>query len=223
MVRPDVSLEALVFDFDGLILDTEWPEYSTVREEFEAHGLSLALEDWQEIVGRANNVHWFDWLESELGTSLERSVVIERRRRRHHALIAAEEIRPGVLALLDEARAAGVPVAVASSSSVEWVEGHLGRLGVLEHFTAVRCRDHVERGKPHPDLFLAALESVGADPARSVALEDSHHGCTAAKAAGMVCVVAPNDVTRSQRFDHADLVVESLADVSLASLTRLIG
>ena len=64
---------------------------------------------------------------------------------------------------------------------------------------------------------------MGADPARSVALEDSHHGCTAAKAAGMVCVVAPNDVTRSQRFDHADLVVESLADVSLASLTRLIG
>jgi HAD superfamily hydrolase (TIGR01509 family) len=213
----------LVFDFDGLILDTEWPEFSTVREEFERHGVQLALEDWQQIVGRADHVHWFDRLQAELGATLEREQIIERRRARHHALIAAEEIRPGVRALLDEAAEASVPVAVASSSTVDWVEGHLDRLGVLGHFTAIRCRDHVELCKPHPDLFAAALASIGADPARSVALEDSHHGCTAAKAAGMICVVAPNDVTRTQSFDHADLVVESLEDVTLSSLTRLIG
>ena len=142
---------------------------------------------------------------------------------RHHGLIAAEVVRPGVVTLLDEATAAGIPVGVASSSTVEWVEGHLDRLGVLDRFDVVRCRDHVERAKPSPDLFVAALAALGADPARSVALEDSHHGCTAAKAAGMVCVVVPNDVTRSQSFDHADLVVESLTEVSVAALTRLIG
>jgi beta-phosphoglucomutase-like phosphatase (HAD superfamily) len=101
------------------------------------------------------------------------------------------------------------------------VEGHLDRLGLLDRFAAVRCRDHVERAKPHPDLFTAALAAVGATPERSVALEDSHHGCSAAKAAGMFCVVVPNEVTRIQTFDHADLVVETLADLSLEQLSRL--
>jgi HAD superfamily hydrolase (TIGR01509 family) len=218
-----MSIDALIFDFDGLILDTEWPEFSTVREEFASHGVTLDLEDWQQIVGRADHPHWFDWLQAEVGTPLDRTEVVDRRRRRHHALIADEVVRPGVVALLDEALDAGIPVGVASSSSTDWVEGHLDRLGLLSRFAAVRCRDHVERAKPHPDLFAAALGAVGADPSRSVALEDSFHGCSAAKAAGMVCVVVPNEVTRSQSFDHADLVVDSLLDVSLQRLTRLIG
>jgi HAD superfamily hydrolase (TIGR01509 family) len=218
-----VLLDALIFDFDGLILDTEWPEFSTVREEFASHGVSLDLADWQQIVGRADHPHWFDWLQSEVETPLERAVVIERRRARHHALIAEQVVRPGVVALLDEAVEAGVPVGVASSSSMEWVEGHLDRLGLLARFTVVRCRDHVERAKPHPDLFEDALDAIGADPSRSVALEDSFHGCSAAKSAGMRCVVVPNDVTRSQVFDHADLVVDSLTDVSLERLGNLVG
>jgi HAD superfamily hydrolase (TIGR01509 family) len=183
-----VNLDALIFDFDGLILDTEWPEFATVRDEFAHHGVELVLEDWQGIVGRADHRHWFDWLEEETGRALERDVVVERRRQRHHALIAEQEILPGV----------------------------------LHHFEVVRCRDHVERAKPSPDLFLAALAALGADPQRSVALEDSHHGCSAAKAAGLVCVVVPNDVTRGAEFAHADLVVESLDEVSLADLTGLV-
>jgi HAD superfamily hydrolase (TIGR01509 family) len=213
-----MTIDALIFDFDGLILDTEWPEFSTVREEFAAHGVPLELEQWQQIVGRADHPHWFDWLQGEVAEPLDRTLVVEGRRARHHALIADERIRPGVVELLDQAQAAGLPVGVASSSSVEWVEGHLDRLGVLSRFSVVRCRDHVEQAKPHPDLFLAALDALDAAPARSVALEDSHHGCSAAKAAGMYCVVAPNDVTSTQSFDHADLVVESLADVSLEML-----
>lgn len=217
-----MNLDALIFDFDGLILDTEWPEFATVRDEFAHHGVELVLEDWQGIVGRADHRHWFDWLEEETGRALERDVVVERRRQRHHALIAEQEILPGVISLLREAAVAGVPVGVASSSSEEWVAGHLERLGVLHHFEVVRCRDHVERAKPSPDLFLAALAALGADPQRSVALEDSHHGCSAAKAAGLVCVVVPNDVTRGAEFAHADLVVESLDEVSLADLTGLV-
>jgi len=218
-----MSIDALIFDFDGLILDTEWPEFSTVREEFATHGVTLKLDDWQQIVGRADHPHWFDWLQAEVTSPLDRAVVVDRRRRRHHALIAAEVVRPGVVDLLDAALDSGIPVGVASSSSAEWVEGHLDRLGLLSRFNAVRCRDHVDRAKPHPDLFTAALAAVEADPARSIAFEDSHHGCSAAKAAGMVCVVVPNDVTRSQGFHHADLVVDSLLDVSLDRLTRLIG
>lgn len=216
-----MNLQALVFDFDGLILDTEVPEFVTVREVFRTHGVDLRLEDWQQIVGRADHPHWLDWLEDELGAPIpNRERVRLERQARHHALVAEQEIRPGVVDLLEEARMAEVPVAVASSSSLEWVEGHLTRRDLLHHFDVLRCRDHVERAKPWPDLFAAAVAHVGADPARTVALEDSHHGCAAAKVAGLFCVVVPNDVTRSQDFSHADLVVDSLEEITIAHLDR---
>jgi HAD superfamily hydrolase (TIGR01509 family) len=217
-----MPIRALIFDFDGLILDTEWSEFVTVRAEFEAHGAALELDDWRHRVGRADNPHWTTWLEEVADGPVDVDAVRTRRLEAHHAMIRAEEVRPGVVALLDEADAAGVPAAVASSSPASWVEPHLERVGLLGRFTAVRCRDHVSRGKPAPDLFLAAAEALGAAPARSVALEDSHHGSTAARAAGFVCVVAPNAVTRVPEFPDADLVVDSLADVDLASLGELV-
>lgn len=214
-----MALQALVFDFDGLILDTELPEYLTVRAEFEAHGLELPLEEWLGIIGRADHRHWLDWLEDELGAPLaDRDAVLERRRAAHHALIRTREILPGVRELLTAARTEGLATAVASSSPRAWVEGHLDRLGLLASFDAVRTRDDVARAKPWPDLFLAATDAVGADPATAVALEDSHHGCAAAKAAGLFCVVAPNELTAAQDFAHADLVVDSLADLDLPTL-----
>jgi HAD superfamily hydrolase (TIGR01509 family) len=209
---------AVVFDFDGLILDTEVPEFVTVQEEFANHGLELRLEDWQLRLGRADLPHWIDQLEAELGAPIERDVVRSRRLEKHHALIHQEVIRPGVVAVLDQADALGIPAAVASSSTSAWVEGHLDRLGVLDRFARVLTRDHVEHAKPWPDLYLASVEAVGVPPSTAVALEDSHNGCIAAKAAGLFCVIVPNDMTRSQDFTPADLVVDSLADVTLRGL-----
>ncbi len=217
-----MGIDALVFDFDGLIIDTEWSEFVTVRAEFEAHGVDLQLDEWRHRVGRADNPHWSAWLQEAAEGPVDVAAVRARRLEAHHALIRREEVRPGVVALLDEAAAAGVPTAVASSSPTTWVEPHLDRVGLLERFIIIRCRDHVARGKPAPDLYLAAAEALGVRPARSVALEDSHHGSTAARAAGFVCVVAPNEVTRVPEFPDADLVVDSLADVDLAALGRLV-
>jgi HAD superfamily hydrolase (TIGR01509 family) len=219
-----VTIEALVFDFDGLILDTETPEYETVAAEFAAHGVDLPLAAWQQIVGGADHPHWLDWLEDELGRPLpDRQVVLERRRAAHHRRIAAEVVLDGVIELLDEAVARDVPVAVASSSPSTWVDGHLQRLALDHHFAVVRCRDHVARAKPWPDLYLAAVEAVGARPGRSVALEDSHNGSRAAKAAGLACIVVPNAITATQDFAHADLVLPSLAELRWDVLTRLVA
>lgn len=212
-------IQALVFDFDGLILDTEVPEFTTVRETFEEHGQQLLLEDWRERIGRADQPHWLDWLEELHGGPLpDRDGVRQRRIQRHHALIALNEIRDGVLDLLAEADGLAIPAAVASSSDTDWVEGHLGRFGLLDRFATIVTRDHVERAKPWPDLFLEACRRVDADPSSAVAFEDSHHGCVAAKAAGLYCVVVPNDITRGHHFDQADLVVDSLADVTIRAL-----
>jgi len=213
------ALRALIFDFDGLILDTEVSEYVTIREVFEAHGRTLPLEVWSQIVGRADHPHWLDWLEGELGEPLaDRETVRLGRLARHHSMISEEQVRPGVVAVLDAADAAGMGLGVASSSTTDWVEGHLERLGILHRFHAVRTRDHVERAKPWPDVYLAACDAIGVEPRRALALEDSANGCAAAKAAGLRCVVVPNDITRQSDFSHADLVLRSLADLDLRAV-----
>jgi HAD superfamily hydrolase (TIGR01509 family) len=218
--RLPMPIAALVFDFDGLILDTELSEYTTVKAEFEAHGVELPLEEWLDIIGRADHLPWIDWLEDVVGAPIEREIVHARRMAAHHEMIARAEVLPGVVDLLDQADAAGIPATVASSSTRSWVGGHLERLGLIDRFAALRTRDDVTRAKPWPDLFLAAVDAVGAKPADAVAFEDSHHGARAAVDAGLFCVVAPNPITRVQDFAHADLVVDSLAAVSLADVAR---
>jgi HAD superfamily hydrolase (TIGR01509 family) len=216
-------IDAYVFDFDGLILDTESSAYHSIAEEFAAVGLEFELATWQRCIGVGWAIDWIDELERRCPTPIDRAAVLERRRARKNELLVGCEVLPGVVQRLEEARAHGLGVAVASSSPRDWVESHLDRFGLLARFDAVLTRDDVDRTKPAPDLFLAAAASLGADPTRSIAFEDSHNGCLAAKAAGMVCVVAPNAITASQDFSHADLVVSSLAEVDVAALRRLLA
>jgi HAD superfamily hydrolase (TIGR01509 family) len=216
-------IDAYVFDFDGLILDTESSAYHSIAEEFAAVGLEFELAAWQRCIGVGWAIDWIDELERRCPSPIDRAAVLERRRARKHELLVGCDVLPGVVERMAEARAHGFGVAVASSSPRDWVESHLDRLGLLAGFDAVLTRDDVERTKPSPDLFLAAAAAVDADPVRSVAFEDSHNGCLAAKAAGMVCVVAPNAITADQDFAHADLVVGSLVDVDVAALRRLLA
>ena len=206
---------AIVFDFDGTITDTEWPVYAVVRDAFHAHGLELSIADWVDEIGRADNASLEARLEAALGRVPDASVV-ETAHARRRAWVQTTEVRAGVVAVLDAADVAGVPLAIASSSPMAWVEPHLVRLGLRDRFAALCTRDHVDRGKPAPDLFLAAAAALGVDPADALAIEDSRHGCTAAKTAGMTCVVVPNDITAHDPPDHADLLLESLADLPLA-------
>ncbi|MEL7207796.1 MAG: HAD family hydrolase, partial [Actinomycetota bacterium] len=219
------GMDAVVFDFDGLILDTETPQFLTVSAAFSQHGVELALDDWRAIVGTADHPHWSEWLADELGErgrDLDLAAVREDRLVEYHARLADLDPLPGVPELLDDLGRADVALAVASSSPLDWVEGHLERLDLLERFASLHTREHVERTKPAPDLFRRALEHLDAAPARSVALEDSPHGVTAAKAAGMAVVACPNDITRGGDFGAADLVVDSLAAVSPDDLAALL-
>jgi len=219
------SLQALVFDFDGLILDTETPQFHTVAAAFVEHGVVLDRADWQDIIGTAGHPHWSEMLADALGdraADVDFDAVRQQRLEEYHALLEDLEPLAGVVDLVDAAFDAGLGLAVASSSPLYWVDGHLTRLGLRDRFASVHTRDHVERTKPAPDLFQRAVEALGTDPARAVALEDSPHGVTAAKAAGLVAVACPNEITSGQAFDHADLVVESLERVSLADLAALI-
>ncbi|MGE3619775.1 MAG: HAD family hydrolase [Acidimicrobiia bacterium] len=221
------SLGGLVWDFDGLILDTETSAFEISAAIFADHGVDLSLTGWHVLIGTAT-AHWLDLLESALGEPLtveDRARLSLLRQDRHRAALDGVEVRPGVEALLGEAAAAGVPNVVASSSTDDWVESHLDRLGLRDHFQGVVTRDLVgsDRTKPHPDLFLAAASVLGVAARSCVVLEDSPNGVLAAHAAEMPVVAVPAGVTASLAFPAADLVVGSLAEVDLSALAALVG
>jgi HAD superfamily hydrolase (TIGR01509 family) len=210
---------ALIFDFDGLILDTETPDLVAWQEIFAEHNLVLNHEFWCQFVGRHGGMlDVVARLEELSGIVQDSDIILARRRARCLEMIHSQGPRPGVERWLREAQAESIPCAVASSSSLVWVEGHLERLGLRQLFAGIRCRDHVERTKPDPDVYLAAIDCLGVAPDEAIAIEDSPHGVSAAKAAGLYCLAVPNEVTRPLDFSHADMVVESLEVVTLADL-----
>jgi HAD superfamily hydrolase (TIGR01509 family) len=217
-----VSLDALVFDFDGLILDTEWSAFSTAAEVWSEHGVELELTVWQEIGGTAEHLHWSEMLEGDLGRPIDREMVVPARQAQHHAEVEAMDLLPGAEDLIRAANVAGLRLAVASSSPLDWVGGHLERRGLIGYFDVVVCRDHVAMTKPDPELYTTAVESLGVAFDHAVALEDSHHGTVAAKAAGLVCVAVPNRVTAGQDFAAASLVVDSLERLTIPTLESLL-
>src|SRR5213593_3525895 len=217
-------IRAIVFDFDGLILDTEEPIYRSWLEVYEAHGEDLPFERWVQIVGSTTaGFHPQHHLEERLGRLLPKEV-LDRRVGRRTEMILANAVLPGVVQHLDSARALGLKPGVASTSTHEWVEGHLARLGILERFSCIRCRDDVAHAKPEPDLYIAVLECLGVGPSEAIAIEDSPHGVTAAKRAGMRCVAIPNSITAKLDLTGADITLHSLAEITLRDLLeRLSG
>ena len=208
----------MVLDFDGLILDTEGPSYRSWRELYDEHGVELPFDRWVGIVGSSTaTFNPQQHLEERLGHPLPEES-IERRAARRAALVLEQPVLPGVVRLVDDARALGLKTGVASSSTRDWVEGHLGRLGILDRFECVCSRDDVAHVKPEPDLYLAVVECLGVPPDQAVAIEDSPNGIVAARRAGLRCVAVPNPITAQLDLSGADIVVGSLGDISLSEL-----
>lgn len=209
------SPSAVVFDFDGLILDTESNEFASWSEEFERHGVKLELREWVKCVGGGPQV----WSVTDhlLALTEGRADVEEAERRRHAACTRMNQSlkpNPGVEAWIAELEQRGVPFAIASSSLLSWVEDHLEIAGLRRRFSVIVTRDQVQRAKPWPDLYLEACRRLGVEARQAAAFEDSVNGVTAAKAAGMACVAIPGPITSHMNFSSADLKVSSLADLS---------
>jgi HAD superfamily hydrolase (TIGR01509 family) len=217
-------IEAVVFDFDGLIFDSETHEYECVREMFAEHGAELPPDVWGACVGR--EAGFFDpyaYLEEQTGVSLDRETADRERRARFDQRTQGVGAIPGVEEALRAAKSLGLRVGLASSSSRQWVEGQLRRLGLLHFFECMRTADDVERVKPEPDLYLSVLRCLGVPAGSAVAFEDSPNGALAARRAGMYCVVIPNRVTETLQFGEHDLRLESLMQAELADLLARIS
>jgi HAD superfamily hydrolase (TIGR01509 family) len=215
---------ALIFDFDGLIIDTESPEFQTWLEIFRAHGVELDLATWAVGIGTLSTLDPYAELERRVGHPIDRAEVRAWRKRRHAELLALEPVRPGVLDYIAEGRRLGMGIGVASSSPRSWVADHLTRLGIIQLFDSLSTSEDVVTVKPDPALYLVALGELNAAVNESIAFEDSPNGILAAKRAGLYCVAVPNPLTGQLPLDLADRRLHSMADVPLTEiLQRLPG
>ena len=208
-------IRALVFDFDGLIIDTETPLIDAWATLHEQAGLAYSRADAHRLVGRVE-VDFDPW--TAFGPAADRPALDAEHRRLSRELTARQPVRPGVLACLQEGRARGLKLGVASNSSHRHVDGHLARLGLAALFDLTCCREDIVAGKPAPDLYLAIIRRFGTAPAEAIAFEDSTAGTVAARCAGLWVVAVPNPSTHEHDLSAAHLVVPSLAEAPLAQL-----
>jgi HAD superfamily hydrolase (TIGR01509 family) len=214
-----MKTKALLFDFDGLILDTETTEFRIWQAIYREYGQEMLPETWGQVIG-GYGISNFDGavhLAELVGDRADIQALRARFRSESDALILQQPIMPGVVDYLDDAHRLGLRLAIASSSPHNWVDTHLARLGLADRFDVIICGDDVPPGrtKPHPDLFLKALDALGVKADEAIVFEDSPNGVTAARAAGIFVVRIPNPITLLLKTDGANLTLDSLAQIPL--------
>lgn len=212
-------IKALIFDFDGLIIDSESPEFEAWHELFAEYGRELGLELWADLVGRPpTHFDLYGYFCKHIDPVIEVEKLRQDRRARVIALTITQPILPGVEEYLQSGTALGLRIGLASSSTRDHVRGHLHRLKLLDYFHSIRCFEDTDRHKPDPTPYLKVLEDLGAKADEAIALEDSPNGVAAAKAAGIFCVAVPNPITCRLPLEHADHRLASLAEEPLEKI-----
>jgi putative hydrolase of the HAD superfamily len=218
------AIRAAVFDFDGLIIASESVAMRTWQDLYARFGFTLPLDKWATLIGTWD-APWDPGAElrERVGNGHDWEAI--ERERRASEIAQANQLPPlpGVVERLDDAAALGLPLAIASSSDLGWVAGHLERLGIADRFSAIVTRDDVTRTKPDPELYVRALAALGVAPDEAFAIEDSVHGVAAAKAAGMRCVAVPNPLLANADYSAADACLPSLAGQTLGDIIARLG
>jgi putative hydrolase of the HAD superfamily len=217
-----VTVKALIFDFDGLLMDTETTLLESWRWEWRRHGLRLDPAGFFADHGGDANEQRYAVLAAAVGPAYDResshALRMAYRRRLNEALAPS----PGITCWLDRAAELGLRMAVASSSRLSHVRWMLDRSGLRPHFEMLATGDEVAAHKPDPSVYRLALDRLGLPADQALAFEDTPHGVAAAHAAGLRCVAVPNPHADHARFSGADLLLSSAADLPLdAVLARL--
>lgn len=212
-------IEALIFDFDGLIIDTETPEYETWQEIFHSFGVALDRQIWDGFIGRGfGSFNVYQHLADLTGKQVDRQEIRCQMRKLYLERIEQNPVLPGVEDYIHRANALDIQLAVASSSVGGWAASHLKRRRLLHNFKHILSGDDVANVKPDPEIYTLTTQRLGVSPQNALAIEDSSNGLRAAKAAGLYCIVVPNPMTRHMSFYEADLQLSSLSDMPLDDL-----
>jgi HAD superfamily hydrolase (TIGR01509 family) len=217
-----MTIKALFFDFDGVVIETEVPAFQSWQEIYGEFGLSLSVDDWAACLGTVGGFDPIAHLQQLTGCPVDDAAgLIERRWQRKMELLAKEDLRPGIAAYLQRAAQLELQVAIVSSDTDEWIDMNLTRVGRKEGWHHIICANgDVTRAKPHPCLYEEALTAVELEPSQAIVFEDSPNGIQAAKAAGLFCVAIPNPVTKWLDLSAADMNLLSLKDMPLDDVIR---
>jgi|HigsolmetaAR203D_1030402.scaffolds.fasta_scaffold00122_23 putative hydrolase of the HAD superfamily len=215
-------IEAVIFDFDGTIVDTESVWTGVYTELLRERGTSLPEEVLQSIIG-TNNDAMDQYLLQTFGDPGVIAELHREARLRYDRRMEQPVMREGVADYLRDAKGMGLKIGLASSSTRDWIDAYIWPLGIGQYFEAIVTADDVERIKPHPDLYIEALRRLKAEPDRSLAFEDSVNGLIAARSAGMHCVIVPNEATKKMPFRDFTLRLDSMADMSLEDVIRAVA
>jgi HAD superfamily hydrolase (TIGR01509 family) len=211
-------VKALIFDFDGLIIDSETPGFRAWSEVYESHGCSLPFDKYSACIGTIDGFDLHAYLEEQSGQSFDADELEAACTRRWHELMQDQPLLPGIAVTIASAKARGLKLAVASSSTRDWVTGNLRKFDLIDRFDAICTRDDVSAVKPDPALYLLALEKLAVKAAEAIAFEDSPNGILAAKRAGIFCIVIPNPLTQQLPLDQADRRLSSMADFDVGDV-----
>ncbi|MCX8238071.1 MAG: HAD family phosphatase [Akkermansiaceae bacterium] len=213
---------AILFDFDGVILDTEWSIYESIRDVFLENGHDLPLEEYVQCIG-SDFKTWSPEtrLEELTGKSFEWKAISRVRNKWIREEIAKLDAMPGVRDTLEHCRDISLPCAVVSSSTHNWVDGWLKKLGLLSYFAHIVAREDAPRIKPAPDLYLEAVRRMNLPAEKCLVIEDSLNGLKSAHETGCPVAAIPNRITSCIDFSEAQhqypSLVEFLQDLSCAS------
>jgi HAD superfamily hydrolase (TIGR01509 family) len=214
--------DAMIFDLDGTVADTESIEYGSVARVWSDHGLEFGEDRWAHVIGQSWSPEWVGELQLAVRTRDGDDVSADDLHRRHHdyksVMLKALVPRPGIVELLDAALHADIPLGIASNSPLRWVETRLAQLGLADRFGVISAVDVASHPKPHPAPYVEACEFFGARPDHSVAFEDSTTGTASAVAAGLFTIVCPGPLTEGHDLGLAHLTVRSHEELSLASI-----
>ena len=210
-------LEGLLFDFDGLILDTETPIFQVWGEKFREYNQELKIEDWAEILGKSGKeLGPIERFLHTIGDENKQQKIYQEVSKKEQYLLKKQKPLPGAVELIKKAKGAGIKLGIVSSSDREWVHSHLQRLDLLEYFDHTSCLEDVIEAKPDPALYRLGLDKMGSSPEKVLVLEDSPNGVLAAKRAGLYCIAVPNTITSQLPFYEnggtPDRVLDSLED-----------
>ncbi|WML38374.1 HAD family hydrolase [Neobacillus sp. OS1-2] len=213
-----MKIKAVIFDFDGTIIDTETIWFHVFQELLEEKfKLDLPLEEFAKSIGTTDD-EFFQYIENQTGMKMNLNEINTLAKERFLEKKGILEVREGVKEKLDEAKGLGYKIGLASSSSREWVEGFLRQFELWEYFSVIKTSEDVEKVKPDPELYLKALEELQVEPQEALAIEDSVNGALAAIEAGMTCIVIPNQVTAFLTFHEKAMRSETFADFSFEQI-----
>lgn len=212
-------VKAVVFDFDGLIIDTEYALYEAFCNLLELDEKEIPIKEYAYYIGTDSKA-LYDYIVGKANGILSLEEIIERSSVLHRENLKLPIARDGVEDYLKEAKSKGLKIGLATSSNREWVTHFLKELNLYDYFDVIQTRDDVEKVKPDPALYRNVINYFGIEPCEAIAFEDSANGAKAAVAAGLKCVIVPNKITENLTFDHYDMRLTSMKEKGLSDVIR---